>query len=230
MDTPTNAQNNHDTIEPVAKPAYRKAAFLTSAAKVSQCPPDLGWEVAFAGRSNAGKSSAINSLTQNHKLARTSRTPGRTQLINFFEVGEEQRIVDLPGYGYAKVPQKIKDEWNKQLENYLRERQSLRGLILLTDIRHPLQPFDQQMLGWAEQAQMPVHLLLTKCDKLSKGAGKQTLMQVRAKLAHMGELINCQLFSALKHQGHDELIAVLDRWLTDTSVYEDDDDPPTVAT
>lgn len=224
MDTPTNAQNNHETTGPVAKPAYRKAAFLTSAAKVSQCPPDLGWEVAFAGRSNAGKSSAINSLTQNHKLARTSRTPGRTQLINFFEVGEEQRIVDLPGYGYAKVPQKIKDEWNKQLENYLRERQSLRGLILLTDIRHPLQPFDQQMLGWAEQAQMPVHLLLTKCDKLSKGAGKQTLMQVRAKLTHMGELISCQLFSALKHQGHDELIAVLDRWLTDTSVYDDEDD------
>jgi GTP-binding protein len=132
--------------------------------------------------------------------------------------------VDLPGYGYAKVPQKIKDEWNRQLENYLRERQSLRGLILLTDIRRPLQPFDQQMLGWAEQAEMPVHILLTKSDKLSKGAGKQTLLQVRAKLAHLGDLISCQLFSALKHQGHDELIAVLNRWLTDTSVYDDEDD------
>jgi GTP-binding protein len=224
MDTPTNEQNKHDSDSPLIRPAYRKAAFLTSAAKVSQCPPDQGWEVAFAGRSNAGKSSAINSLTHNHKLARTSRTPGRTQLINFFGVGEQQRIVDLPGYGYAKVPQKIKDEWNKQLENYLRERQSLRGLILLTDIRRPLQPFDQQMLGWAEQAEMPVHILLTKSDKLSKGAGKQTLLQVRAKLAHLGDLISCQLFSALKHQGHDELIAVLNRWLTDTSVYDDEDD------
>ncbi|WP_439101748.1 ribosome biogenesis GTP-binding protein YihA/YsxC [Congregibacter sp.] len=224
MDTPTNHHEEPLAEAPPGKPAYRKASFLTSAAKVSQCPEDAGWEVAFAGRSNAGKSSAINSLTQNHKLARTSKTPGRTQLINFFTVGEQQRIVDLPGYGYAKVPQKLKQDWTRQMEAYLQERQSLRGLILLSDCRHPLQPFDQQMLSWAAEADMPVHMLLTKCDKLSKGAGKQTLLKVRNNVAHLGELVTCQLFSALKHQGHGELIATLDKWLTDTSVYEDDPD------
>ncbi|WOJ92503.1 ribosome biogenesis GTP-binding protein YihA/YsxC [Congregibacter variabilis] len=223
MDTPTNHQDEQVSDDAISKPSYRKAEFLTSAAKVSQCPPDSGWEVAFAGRSNAGKSSAINSLTQNHKLARTSKTPGRTQLINFFTVGEQQRIVDLPGYGYAKVPQKLKQDWTRQMEAYLQERQSLRGLILLSDCRHPLQPFDQQMLGWAAEAEMPVHMLLTKCDKLSKGAGKQTLLQVRGKVAHLGDLVSCQLFSALKHQGHGELISVLDHWLTDTTVFDDDE-------
>lgn len=223
MDTPTNHQDEQVLDEPISKPVYRKAEFLTSAAKVSQCPDDSGWEVAFAGRSNAGKSSAINSLTQNHKLARTSKTPGRTQLINFFTVGEQQRIVDLPGYGYAKVPQKLKQDWTRQMEAYLQERQSLRGLILLSDCRHPLQPFDQQMLGWAAEAEMPVHMLLTKCDKLSKGAGKQTLLKVRGKVAHLGDLVSCQLFSALKHQGHGELISVLDHWLTDTAVFDDDE-------
>ncbi|GAB5412540.1 MAG: ribosome biogenesis GTP-binding protein YihA/YsxC [Congregibacter sp.] len=204
------------------KPNYRSAAFFTSAAKFAQCPEDEGWEVAFAGRSNAGKSSAINSLTGNRKLARTSRTPGRTQLINFFTVGENQRLVDLPGYGYAKVPQKVKDAWNRQLEAYLQERQSLRGLILLMDSRHPLQTYDQQMIGWATKADMPTHILLTKADKLSRGAGKQTLMQVTGKLAHLGDLVSCQLFSSLKHDGHKELTAVLDRWLTDDSVLEPD--------
>ncbi len=226
MHSPTNYDNGPnapDSAQKVSNPSYRRAEFLTSAAKFRQCPPDEGWEVAFAGRSNAGKSSAINSLTGNKKLARTSRTPGRTQLINFFSVGEHQRIVDLPGYGYAKVPQKIKDAWNRQLEAYLRERQSLRGLVMLMDCRHPLQPFDQQMIGWAAQADMPIHLLLTKADKLSKGPAKQTLMQVRGKLAHLGDLVSAQLFSALKHQGHKELIEVLDRWLTDDSVFEEDD-------
>ncbi len=221
METPTNCDDGPpETLAP-PRPSYRKAEFLTSAAKVRQCPDDTGWEVAFAGRSNAGKSSAINSLTGNRKLARTSRTPGRTQLINFFAVGEQQRLVDLPGYGYAKVPQKVKEAWNRELERYLSERQSLRGLILLTDCRHPLQPFDQQMISWASAADMPVHLLLTKADKLSKGAAKQALMQVRGKLAHLGDLVSAQLFSALKHQGHEELIAVLDRWLTDDSVFDE---------
>ncbi|MFK7829802.1 MAG: ribosome biogenesis GTP-binding protein YihA/YsxC [Congregibacter sp.] len=222
MSAPTNEENSQYLDPQPSKPSYRSAAFLTSAARFNQCPADEGWEVAFAGRSNAGKSSAINSLTGNKKLARTSRTPGRTQLINFFSLTDMQRLVDLPGYGYAKVPQKIKDAWNRQLEAYLRERQSLRGLILLMDSRHPLQAYDQQMIGWATQASMPVHVLLTKADKLSKGAGKQSLMQVKNKLAHLGELMSCQLFSSLKHQGHGELIAVLDRWLTDASVLEDD--------
>jgi len=201
-------------------PNYRGAKFLTSAAKFPQCPPDVGWEVAFAGRSNAGKSSAINSLTNNKKLAKTSRTPGRTQLINFFELSDSQRLVDLPGYGFAKVPLAVKREWTKQLENYLQNRQCLRGLVLLMDVRHPMQPFDRQMLDWALQASMPVHILLTKSDKLSRGAAGTTLLQVRAELKPHADLASVQLFSALKHDGHKELIAVLDAWLTDERVVE----------
>lgn len=214
MDTP---QQNPEA----SAPNYRQAQFLTSASKVSQCPADEGWEVAFAGRSNAGKSSAINSLTDNKKLARTSRTPGRTQLINFFALTDTQRLVDLPGYGYAKVPMAIKQAWNKQLENYLRQRESLRGMILLMDSRHPMQPFDEQMLGWALQAYMPVHILLTKSDKMKKGPAKSTLLKLREQLGEHKELVSVQLFSALKHTGHKELTAVLDTWLTDTSVYAD---------
>ncbi len=202
-------------------PEYRRAEFLTSAAKLSQCPPDVGWEVAFAGRSNAGKSSAINSLTGNSKLARTSRTPGRTRLINFFRLSDTQRLVDLPGYGFARVSREIKAEWTRQLEHYLARRQCLRGLILLMDVRHPLQPFDRQMLEWALAAHMPVHILLTKADKLSKGPASAALLELRRSLRDCGELVSAQLFSALKHSGHKELQAVLDRWLTDDSVYEE---------
>ena len=209
---------------PVSAPDYRTAQFLTSAAKLSQCPPDEGWEVAFAGRSNAGKSSAINSLTSNKKLARTSKTPGRTQLINFFSLSDSQRLVDLPGYGFAKVPQAVKAEWTRQLENYLARRQCLRGLILLMDARHPLQPFDEQMLGWALAADMPVHILLTKADKLKKGPASASLLKVRKQLEPHRELVSVQLFSSLKHSGHGELRAVLDRWLTDLSVYEEEDE------
>jgi len=198
-----------------ANPDYRGASFLTSASKLSQCPEDSGWEVAFAGRSNAGKSSAINSLTENTKLARTSKTPGRTQLINFFSLTETQRLVDLPGYGFAKVPLAVKREWTRQLENYLQKRQSLRGLVLLMDVRHPLQTFDQQMLAWAIAAGMPVHILLTKVDKLKNGPARNTLLQVQKDLRQYGELVSVQLFSALKHSGHKELIAVLNTWLTE---------------
>ena len=207
----------------IAPPNYRHAAFLTSASRLEQCPPDEGWEVAFAGRSNAGKSSAINSLTGNHKLARTSKTPGRTQLINFFELTEHQRLVDLPGYGFAKVPQAVKREWTRTLENYLQHRQSLRGLVLMMDVRHPLQPFDQQMLDWALAAAMPVHILLTKADKLKKGPAKNTLLKVRGQLARHAGMVTVQLFSALKHSGHKELVDVLNAWLTDASVLDDPD-------
>ena len=199
---------------PSETPNYRGAQFLTSAAKLSQCPPDEGWEVAFAGRSNAGKSSAINSLTTNNKLAKTSKTPGRTQLINFFALSESQRLVDLPGYGFAKVPLKVKQEWTRQLENYLQKRECLQGLIVLMDIRHPLQPFDQQMLDWTASANMPVHILLTKADKLKRGAASATLLKVRSALEPLGERASVQLFSALKHTGHEELTAILDNWLT----------------
>ncbi len=213
-----------DLAGEIPAPDYRQASFETSASKLSQCPADEGWEVAFAGRSNAGKSSAINSLTNNKKLARTSKTPGRTRLLNFFRLSDRQRLVDLPGYGFAKVPQAVKQEWTRQLENYLQRRQSLRGMVLLMDVRHPLQPFDEQMLGWALAANMPVHILLTKADKLKKGPAKSTLLQVRAKLAEHAELVTVQLFSALKHDGRQALTEVLDAWLTDTSVYEEEDE------
>jgi len=208
-------------------PNYRRAEFVTSASKLSQCPPDEGWEVAFAGRSNAGKSSAINSLTGNSKLAKTSRTPGRTQLINFFALSDSQRLVDLPGYSYAKVPLAVKRDWAKQLENYLQRRQCLRGMILLMDVRHPLQPFDQQMLNWALEAAMPVHILLTKADKLKKGPGGSALLKVRAELKPHADLVSVQLFSALKHTGHEEVFAVLNTWLTDASVYADEEQDQT---
>lgn len=215
--------SEQDQVPAPEAPDYRSATFLTSAAKLHQCPPDEGWEVAFAGRSNAGKSSAINSLTNNKKLAKTSKTPGRTQLINFFELSDSQRLVDLPGYGFAKVPVAVKKEWTKQLENYLAKRQCLRGLILLMDVRHPLQPFDEQMLNWALAAHMPVHILLTKADKLKKGPANNALLAVRKAMKPHEELVSVQLFSALKHSGHEQLIEVLNDWLTDVSVYENDE-------
>jgi GTP-binding protein len=203
-------------------PLYQRARFLASAPRFDQVPVDEGREVAFAGRSNAGKSSAINSLTGNSKLAKTSRTPGRTQLINFFELSDSQRLVDLPGYGFAKVPLAVKRAWTRQVENYLARRRSLRGLVLLMDVRHPMQPFDQQMLAWALAASMPVHILLTKADKLSRGPAGNVLLQVRSELQTCGELVSVQLFSALKHAGREELVAVLDTWLTDPGVLAED--------
>jgi len=197
---------------------FRRATFLQSASQLSNAPPDSGSEVAFAGRSNAGKSSAINTLTENSKLARTSRTPGRTQLINFFSLSETQRIVDLPGYGYAKVPLKMKREWNRHMENYLQHRQSLRGLILLMDVRHPLTDQDEQMIAWASAATMPVHVLLTKADKLKKGPAKSSLLGVQARLLEFGDLASAQLFSSLKREGLKELEKKLTAWLTDDSV------------
>ena len=204
---------NIDLVAP-EKPRYETAEFLASAAKFHQCPADLGWEVAFAGRSNAGKSSAINSLTKNKKLARTSKTPGRTQLLNFFSLSEQQRLVDLPGYGFAKVPVAMKKAWTEQLETYLQERASLKGLVLLMDIRHPLQPFDEQLINWALSAEMPCHILLTKADKLKRGPQQSTKLQVEKALKPRGGKITVQTFSSLKHQGHETLIAKLDEWLT----------------
>lgn len=192
---------------------YRQAQFLKSAPKLSQCPADYGVEVAFAGRSNAGKSSAINVLTGNKKLARTSKTPGRTQLINFFGLSDQQRLVDLPGYGFAKVPLAVKEQWQRHLEEYLRQRQTLKGMVLLMDTRHPLQDFDRMMLSWAESCDMPVHILLTKSDKLKKGPAKSTLLKVQNELAPLQHLVSIQLFSALKKTGLDQLQARLNDWL-----------------
>ncbi|WP_444678983.1 ribosome biogenesis GTP-binding protein YihA/YsxC [Halomonas sp. E19] len=194
---------------------YQIARFLTSAPTLAKCPPDEGAEVAFAGRSNAGKSSAINTLTRQKALARTSRTPGRTQLINFFTLGDDtqRRLVDLPGYGYAKVPEAVKREWQQHLADYLRGRRSLRGLVLVMDVRHPLTEFDQTLLGWADDQEMPVHILLTKSDKLKSGAAKNALQQVRSRLREWEDLVTVQLFSSLKREGVDEACARLDGWL-----------------
>ena len=195
---------------------FQLAKFVTSAPSLHQCPEDVGREVAFAGRSNAGKSSAINTLTRNKSLARTSKTPGRTQMINYFSVNETHRLVDLPGYGYAKVPIAMKKKWDKHLAEYLQLRKSLAGLILLMDIRHPLQDYDSQMLNWAAEAGLPVHILLTKSDKLKRGPAKDTLLRVNLFLREIDpqvSLLTVQTFSSLRRQGIDELETQLVHWL-----------------
>lgn len=192
---------------------YHKAQFSLSVASLSQLPDDDGYEVAFAGRSNAGKSSAINVLTNNQQLARTSKTPGRTQLINFFTLDPTRRLVDLPGYGYAKVSKQVKRQWDALLDDYLRSRQSLRGLVLLMDCRHPMKDFDVQLIQWCAEASLPLHILLTKSDKLKRGAANNTLMSVKSQLKAMTPGATVQLFSALKKSGTDDLVSVLDGWL-----------------
>jgi GTP-binding protein len=195
---------------------YNTAQFLLSASKLNQCPDDSGAEVAFAGRSNAGKSSAINTLTNNKKLARTSKTPGRTQLINFFSLNvENTRIVDLPGYGYAKVPVAMKEHWQKHLDQYLQQRFSLRGVVLVMDIRHPMKEFDHMMIDWCQSTQVPLHVLLTKSDKLKRGPAQSTLLTLRKSLKDiLGDKVTVQTFSALKFDGVDHLKNQLDSWLT----------------
>lgn len=194
---------------------YNSARFNKSAAKLHQCPEDVGAEVAFAGRSNAGKSSAINTLTNNGKLARTSKTPGRTQLINFFDLNiEGLRIVDLPGYGYAKVPIEMKQHWQQHLDEYLQKRQCLQGVVLVMDIRHPMKEFDHMMVNWCQTSHMPLHVLLTKSDKLKKGPAQSTLLTIRKELTEvLGDLVTLQTFSALKKQNVDQLRQRLGSWL-----------------
>ena len=179
---------------------YNQATFVTSAANLAACPPESLAEVAFAGRSNAGKSSAINAITNQTRLARISKTPGRTQLINFFGLAEGRFLVDLPGYGFAKVPLSVKNKWQEELEKYLRRRQVLCGLILLSDIRHPLKEFDRMMIDWAVQSGLPLHLLLTKSDKLKRGAAQNTLLAVQKELKPFSN-VTVQLFSSLKNDG-----------------------------
>ena len=195
---------------PVAQD-YRNATFILSAAKLGQCPADVGVEVAFAGRSNAGKSSAINAICDHNKLARASKTPGRTQQINFFALAEDKRLVDLPGYGFARVPLEIRLQWTKLVENYLGKRRSLAGIVLLMDVRHPLKDQDRDLIGWAAALGIPLHVLLTKADKLSRGPGKSTLLAVRRELASI-PATTVQLFSALSGEGIDEARKVLDQW------------------
>jgi GTP-binding protein len=191
---------------------YFQASFITSAAKLSQSPEDSGYEIAFAGRSNAGKSSAINTLCQQTALARTSRSPGRTQLLNFFRIDDQRRLVDLPGYGYAAVAQDIKADWQGALADYLEKRECLRGVILMMDSRHPLKDYDIQMLEWANHIEIPVHVLLTKVDKLNRKEQAISLERVDAALKEFSLEFSVQLFSSLKRWGVDEAHEKLDQW------------------
>jgi GTP-binding protein len=192
---------------------FHQASYFISASSINGCPPDDAHEVAFVGRSNAGKSSAINTLTGQRKLARTSKTPGRTQLLNYFQVAPGCYIVDLPGFGYARVPPAMKEKWKKELERYLKERLSLKGLVLLMDIRHPFKDTDKQMIKWSLGAQLPLHILLTKADKLTHGASRNALLKCQQSLKPHNKLVSIQLFSALKNDGAKELETKLQEWL-----------------
>jgi GTP-binding protein len=174
---------------------YEQATFLQSAAALQQLPADQGIEVAFAGRSNAGKSSALNAITHVKGLAKSSKTPGRTQLINLFRLDENRRLVDLPGYGYAKVPEAVKSRWQHALSEYLQERNCLQGLMLLMDIRHPLKELDAHLIDWAIAGQLPIHVLLTKADKLTHGQATQCLQNTRRALDKYENNVTVQLFS-----------------------------------
>ena len=192
-------------------PLYFQAKFINSSPDLKSTPPDTGLEIAFAGRSNAGKSSAINTLTRQSSLARTSKTPGRTQALNFFEINEQQRFVDLPGYGYAKVPLPVKKKWHQLMETYLTKRKSLCGMILVMDVRHPLTEFDWQMIEWCQHSQLPLHIILTKADKLNFGAAKAVMLQIQKELSELPTPLTIQLFSSLKKSGIDEIHAALNR-------------------
>ena len=209
---------NPNSLEPIpritaAARRYQTVRFLSSVNEFARLPPDVGAEVAFAGRSNAGKSSALNVLTGRRQLARVSKTPGRTQLINFFAVEPDRCLVDLPGYGYAQVPEAILRHWQHLLAQYLRERAALRGLMLLMDIRHPLMPLDRQLLDGCAVRGLPVQILLTKADKLSRGAALTVLQQVEKTLRTDFSQTSALLFSAVTRLGVAEVHNRLDEWL-----------------
>ncbi|WP_144392641.1 ribosome biogenesis GTP-binding protein YihA/YsxC [Pleionea sediminis] len=191
---------------------FRQATYLKGAAELVQLPLDVGIEVAFAGRSNAGKSSVLNVLCDQNALARTSKTPGRTQLINLFTLDEERRLVDLPGYGFAKVSLEIKERWQETLSQYLQHRECLKGLVVLMDIRHPMKDVDQQMLLWAAEVGLPCHVLLNKADKLKQGAAKNTLLKIKKQVSEIHSEFTVQNFSALKRTGMDGLLQKLFGW------------------
>lgn len=195
-------------------PFYQGAHFLTAATCLAQAPEDRGHEVVLAGRSNAGKSSAINALCHQRSLARTSKTPGRTQQLIFFELDAERRLVDLPGYGYARVSEQIKLGWQTQMADYLERRRSISALVIVMDIRHPLTEFDRQMLAWCQGRERPVLLLLTKADKLKRGAVQATRLAVEheARQVARGE-VHVIPFSAVERSGVPQVQALLDQWL-----------------
>ena len=191
-----------------------KATFTISAPDIRRLPSDDGIEVAFAGRSNAGKSSALNTLTRQKSLARTSKTPGRTQLINVFEIAENKRLIDLPGYGFAKVPMEMKKKWQKALGEYLEKRECLKGLVVLMDIRHPLKDLDRDLIEWAIDSELPVLCLLTKSDKLSQGKASAEVLKVKKALAPLGGNIKIQAFSSLKRTGVDQATNIVCQWFS----------------
>jgi GTP-binding protein len=193
---------------------YSNVKFLTSAAEAHQLAPDSGREIAFAGRSNSGKSTAINAITQRTGLARVSRTPGRTQLINFFEVAPARRLVDLPGYGFAKVPERVRLHWLQLMEHYFNVRESLVGLILIVDSRRGLGPQDAGMLEWVLARDRLAHVLLTKSDKLNRRDGQRVLRETVAACSDTA--VTVQLFSAHANEGFDQARQVMDRWLNGT--------------
>ncbi|WP_448564876.1 ribosome biogenesis GTP-binding protein YihA/YsxC [Thalassotalea ganghwensis] len=190
-----------------------KATFTISAPDIKRLPSDTGIEVAFAGRSNAGKSSALNTLTNQKSLARTSKTPGRTQLINVFEISENQRLIDLPGYGFAKVPLEMKQKWQRALGEYLEKRESLHGLVVLMDIRHPLKDLDRDLIEWAADSELPVLVLLTKSDKLSQGKASAEVLKVKKALKPLNADIKVQEFSSLKKTGVETANQHICQWL-----------------
>jgi len=188
---------------------FRVAKYVLSAHHLHQLPDDTGTEVAIAGRSNAGKSSAINALTEQKALARTSKTPGRTRQIVIFEIDPQRRIADLPGYGYAKVSKSLRQHWQTEIQAYFEQRHSLNGVILVMDIRHPLKPFDTRMLAWCDASGIPCHILLTKADKLKRGPAQSTLLKVRKQIP---ETASAQVFSASNKLGMEALIDLLAAW------------------
>lgn len=209
---------------------FRRAKFLISAPDIAHLdqylPGDVGVEIAFAGRSNAGKSSALNALTEQKNLARTSKTPGRTQLINVFELDAQRRLVDLPGYGFAQVPLAMKHKWQQALGEYLQKRACLSGVVVLMDIRHPLKDLDMQMIEWAVASEIPVLALLTKSDKLAQSAKMKTVNEVRKALTDFGDWVQVEPFSSLKGTGKPKVLSILNewchpQWLTDALDAED---------
>ena len=204
---------NEAPRSPTGLLACQPLRFMLGAGHRRQFPDDRGAEVAFVGRSNAGKSSAINVLTGQRSLARTSKQPGRTQQINFFQIGaSERRIVDLPGYGYARVPERVRRAWRPLIEGYLLNRRCLRGLVVLVDSRRGLMDGDELILDWCLEAGLPAHVLLTKCDKLSKSAAASALHGLRKALADHPS-ISVQTFSSLKRTGLEEAGRVIEAWL-----------------
>lgn len=194
----------------MSRPPYQQTEFLKSAAALDGLPEDTGSEVAFVGRSNAGKSTALNLICGQNRLARTSNTPGRTQLINIFSIDDTRRLIDLPGYGFAKAPKHVQASWQDLIDGYLQTRSCIRGLVLLMDIRRPLEPIDQQLLAWTAECNIPVLVLLSKADKLKYGQAKNTLLKVQREIIHPNATVI--LFSSLNRQGIEEAQDKLDEW------------------